>query len=127
MVSLRFTSLSAIAFRPRIKMRGRRRRRTASEVICGEEELHQRVKLKTVRSVEKRLMDSHVLTRDTAQQHKELMFRAFSYSSKRLIILLLLFTKDFYTAWRYEWLYMATSLSYYENAETYYGEVICGC
>lgn len=49
-------------------------------------------------SVEKRLMGSHVLARQTAQQHKELIFRAFSYNSRRLEALFLLFIEDFYKA-----------------------------
>jgi hypothetical protein len=54
--------------------------------------------VETVHSVEKRLMCSHVLARQTAQQHKELIFRAFSYNSRRLETLFLLFIEDFYKA-----------------------------
>jgi len=49
-------------------------------------------------SVEKRKMGSIVLARNTSQQHKELIFRAFSYNSGRLETLFLLFMEDFYRA-----------------------------
>jgi len=86
------------ASRPKIRMRGRRRRKMAREIGSREGTYHQRVKVETVHSVEKRLMGSHVLARQTAQQHKELIFRAFSYNSRRVESLLLLFIEDFYKA-----------------------------
>ena len=86
------------ASRPKIKMRGRRRRKMAREIGSREGTYHQRVKVETVHSVEKRLMGSHVLARQTCQQHKELIFRAFSYNSRRLETLFLLFIEDFYKA-----------------------------
>jgi hypothetical protein len=39
-----------------------------------------------------------VLARGTCQQHKELIFRAFSYNSRRMEALFLLFIEDFYKA-----------------------------
>jgi hypothetical protein len=54
--------------------------------------------VETVFSVEKRTMGSHVLARVAAQQHKKLIFRAFSYNSRRLETLFLLFIEDFYRA-----------------------------
>jgi hypothetical protein len=86
------------ASRPKIRMRGRRRRRMSREMASRREEYHQRVKIETVHSVEKRLMGSHVLARQTAQQRKELIFRAFSYNSRRLETLFLLIIEDFYKA-----------------------------
>jgi len=88
------------ASRPKIKMRGRRRRKMAREIGSREGTYHQRVKVETVHSVEKRLMGSHVLARETCQQHKELIMRAFSYNSRRLETLLLLFIEVFYRATR---------------------------
>jgi len=88
------------ASRPKIKMRGRRRRKMAREIASRGREYHQRVKIETVHSVEKRLMGSHVLARGTCQQHKELIFRAFSYNSRRMEALFLLFIEDFYKAHR---------------------------
>jgi hypothetical protein len=41
-----------------------------------------------------------VLARDLSQQHKELIFRAFSYNSGRMESLFLLFIEDFYRAAR---------------------------
>jgi hypothetical protein len=70
----------------------------AREIGFREGECHQRVKIETVHSVEKRLMGSHVLARQTAQQHKELILRAFSYNSRRLESLLLLIIEIFYKA-----------------------------
>jgi len=84
------------ASRPKIKMRGKRRRRQAREF--DRPGYNQRPKVETVFSVEKRTMGSHVLARVTAQQHKELIFRAFSYNSRRLETLFLLFIEDFYKA-----------------------------
>jgi hypothetical protein len=43
-------------------------------------------------------MGSHVLARQTAQQHKELIFRAFSYNSRRLETLFSLIIEVFYKA-----------------------------
>ena len=84
------------ASRPKVKMRGKRRRKMAKE--WDDEEYHPRVKVETVFSVEKRVSGSHVLARVPSQQHKELIFRAFSYNSRRLESLFLLFIEDFYTA-----------------------------
>ena len=84
------------ASRPKIKMRGRRRKKQAKEF--DRPGYNQRPKVETVFSVEKRTMGSHVLARVTAQQHKELIFRAFSYNSRRLETLFLLFIEDFYKA-----------------------------
>jgi hypothetical protein len=39
-----------------------------------------------------------VLARDASQQHRELIFRAFSYNTGRLETLFLLFIEDFYKA-----------------------------
>ena len=86
------------ASRPKIKMRGKRRRRQAREFDqCA---YNQRPKVETVFSVEKRIMGPHVLARVAAQQHKELIFRAFSYNSRRLETLFLLFIEDFYRAFQ---------------------------
>jgi hypothetical protein len=63
-----------------------------------DEECHPRVKAETVFSVEKRISGSHVLSRVAAQQHKELIFRAFSYNARRLETLFLLAIEDFYRA-----------------------------
>jgi hypothetical protein len=68
----------------------------AREIGSREGEYHQRVKIETAHSVEKRLMDSHVLVGETCQQHKELIFRAFSYNSRRLETFFLLVIEDFY-------------------------------
>ena len=84
------------ASRPKVKMRGKRRRKMAKE--WDDEEYHPRVKVETVFSVEKRVSGSHVLARVPSQQHKELIFRAFSYNSRRLESLFLLFIEDFYKA-----------------------------
>ena len=81
------------ASRPKVKMRGKSRRKIARE--WDDEEYHPRVKVETVFSVEKRRMGSHVLARNTSQQHKELIFRAFSYNSRRLETFFLLFIEDF--------------------------------
>lgn len=70
----------------------------AREIGSREGTYHQRVKVETVHSVEKRLMGSHVLARQTAQQHKELIFRAFSYNSRRMETLFSLFIEDFFRA-----------------------------
>jgi hypothetical protein len=84
------------ASRPKVKMRGKRRRKMARE--WDDEEYHPRVKVETVFSVEKRVSGSHVLARDTSQQHKELVFKALAYNGRRMESLFLLFTEDFYTA-----------------------------
>jgi len=70
----------------------------AREIASRGRKYHQRVKIETVLSVEKRLMGSHVLARGTCQQHKELIFRAFSYNSRRLETLFLLFIEGFHRA-----------------------------
>jgi hypothetical protein len=57
-----------------------------------------RPKVETVFPVEKRKSGSHVLVRNTSQQHKELIFRAFSYNTRRLETLFLPFIEDFYRA-----------------------------
>jgi len=49
-------------------------------------------------SVEKRKMGSIVLARNASQQHKELVFRAFSYNSARMESLFLLLIEVFYKA-----------------------------
>lgn len=85
------------ASRPKIKLRGKRRRRQRKCFDQSGYNSH-RPKVETVFSVEKRRMGSIVLARNTSQQHKELIFRAFSYNSGRLESLLLHFTEDFYTA-----------------------------
>lgn len=84
------------ASRPKIKMRGRGRRKTAREIGSREGEHHQRVMIETVHSVEKRLMGSHVLARETCQQHKELITRVFSYNSTRLETFSLPVIEDFH-------------------------------
>jgi len=89
------------ASRPKVKMRGKRRRKMARE--WDDEEYHPRVKVETVFSVEKRVSGSHVLARDTSQQHKELVFKALAYNGRRMESLFLLFTEDFYTAsWSFD-------------------------
>jgi hypothetical protein len=77
-------------------MRGRRRRKTAREIWSREGGRHQRVKIETVHSVEKRLMGSHLPARETCQQHKEQLFRAFSYNLRTLETLFLLVIEGFY-------------------------------
>ncbi|MBU1914242.1 MAG: transposase, partial [Candidatus Thermoplasmatota archaeon] len=85
------------ASRPKIKMRGKRRRRQRRDFDQKGYDGH-RPKVETVFSVEKRKMGSHVLARVPSQQHKELVFRAFSYNSGRMETLFLLFIEDFYKA-----------------------------
>jgi len=85
------------ASRPKIKMRGKRRRRQAKDFDKRGYDRH-RPKVETVFSVEKRKMGSHVLARDTSQQHKELIFRAFSYNSVRMETPFLLSIEVFYKA-----------------------------
>ena len=85
------------ASRPKIKMSGKRRRRQRKEFDQKGYDSH-RPKVETVFSVEKRKMGSHVLARVPSQQHKELIFRAFSYNTGRLETLFLLFIEDFYRA-----------------------------
>jgi len=85
------------ASRPKVKMSGKRRRRQKKgfdQMVCD----NHRPKVETVNSVEKRTIGSHVLARDTSQQHKEFIFRAFSYNSGRMESLFLLFIEDFYRA-----------------------------
>jgi len=79
-----------------IRVGGRYRRRDLREFDEGA--YHERAKVETVFSVEKRRMGSHVLARASSQQHKELIFRAFSYNSGRMESLFLLFIEDFYRA-----------------------------
>jgi transposase len=81
---------------PGIRVGGRYRRRNLRDF--DEDAYHQRAKVETVFSVEKRKMGSHVLARNPSQQHKELIFRAFSYNSGRMEALFLLFIEDFYKA-----------------------------
>jgi hypothetical protein len=85
------------ANRPKIKMKGKRRRKQAKYFDQEGYDGH-RPNVETVFSVEKRKMGSIVLARVSSQQHKELIFRAISYNSGRLKTLFLLFTEDFYTA-----------------------------
>ena len=85
------------ASRPKIRIRGKRRRRQAKDFDKRGYDCH-RTKVETVFSVEKRRMGSHVLARQTAQQHKELIFRAFSYNARRLETLFLLISEVFYRA-----------------------------
>jgi len=84
--------------RPMVKAGGRYRRRQKRSF--DEKEYHQRSKVETVFSVEKRTMGSHLLARGICQQHKELIFRAFSYNSRRMEFLFLLFIEGFYRAFR---------------------------
>jgi hypothetical protein len=85
------------ASRPKIKMRGKRRKKQAKSFDKRGYDGH-RPKVETVFSVEKRKMGSTVLARNANQQHKELIFRAFSYNSVRMEALFLLFIEDFYKA-----------------------------
>jgi hypothetical protein len=82
------------ADRPGIRIRGRHRREQARDLDT--EAYHQRVKIETVHSVEKRRMGDSVLAIGTCQRHKELVLRAFAYNVGRLDVLFLLFTEDFY-------------------------------
>lgn len=82
------------ASRPKIKMRGKRRRQRKEFDQRGYDS--HRPKVETVFSVERRKMGSHVLARNASQQHKELIFQAFSYNSGRIESLFLLFIEDFY-------------------------------
>ncbi|HEX9906890.1 MAG TPA: transposase, partial [Thermoplasmata archaeon] len=81
---------------PGIRVGGRYRRRHLRDFDV--DAYHQRSKVETVFSVEKRKMGSHVLARDTSQQHKELIFRAFSYNSVRMETPFLLSIEVFYKA-----------------------------
>ena len=81
---------------PGIRVGGRYRRRNLRDF--DEDAYHERAKVETVFSVEKRTMGSHVLARVPSQQHKELIFRAFSYNSGRMESLFLHFIEDFYRA-----------------------------
>jgi hypothetical protein len=81
---------------PGIRVGGRYRRRNLRDF--DEDAYHQRAKVETVLSVEKRKMGSHVLARVPSQQHKELIFRAFSYNSGRMESLFLHFIEGFYKA-----------------------------
>ena len=85
------------ASRPKIKMRGKRRRRQAKNFDKRGYDGH-RPKVETVFSVEKRKMGSIVLARVPSQQHKELVFRAFSYNSARMESLFLLLIEVLYKA-----------------------------
>jgi hypothetical protein len=87
------------ASRPKIKMSGKRRRKQARDFDKKGYDGH-RPKVETVFSVEKRKMGSHVLARNPSQQHKELVFRAFSYNSGRIESLFLFFIEVFYKATR---------------------------
>jgi hypothetical protein len=79
-------------------VRGRYRRRLKRGL--DERAYHQRAKVETVFSVEKRKIGSIVLARVSSQQHKELIFRAISYNSWRLEALFLLIIEGFYKAMR---------------------------
>ena len=81
---------------PGIRMGGRYRRRNLR--AHDEDAYHQRAKEETVFSVEKRKMGSHVLAWNASQQHKELIFRAFSYNSGRMESFFSLLIEDFYKA-----------------------------
>jgi hypothetical protein len=85
------------ASRPKIKMRGKRRKRQAKSFDKKGYDSH-RPKVETVNSVEKRTMGSNVLARVPSQQHKELVFRALSYNSRRMESFFLLFIESFYRA-----------------------------
>ncbi len=85
------------ASRPKIKMRGKRRRRQRKSFDKKGYDSH-RPKVETVNSVEKRTMGSNVLARVPSQQHKELVFRALSYNSRRIESLFLLIIEVFYRA-----------------------------
>ena len=85
------------ASRPKVKMRGKRRRRQAKSFDKRGYDCH-RPMMETVFSMEKRRVGSHVLARNTSQQHKELIFRAFSYNSVRMESIFLLAIEDFYRA-----------------------------
>jgi hypothetical protein len=80
-------------------MRGKRRKKQAKSFDKKGYDNH-RPKVETVFSVEKQKMGSIVLARNMSQQHKELIFRAFSYNSARMETLFLLFIEDFYKALR---------------------------
>jgi len=80
-------------------MRGKRRKRQAKSFDKRGYDGH-RPKVETVFSVEKRKTGSTVLARNTSQQQKELIFRAFSYNSARMETLFLLFIEGFYKAGR---------------------------
>ena len=82
------------ADRPGIRISWKHRRRQARDL--DKEAYHQRVKIETVHSVEKRRMGDNVLAIGTCQRHKELVFRAFAYNVGRLEVLFLLITEDFY-------------------------------
>jgi hypothetical protein len=97
------------ASRPKIKMRGRRRKKQAKCFDKRGYDSH-RPKVETVNSVEKRTMGSIVLARIPSQQHKELVFRALSYNSRRLETLLLLLVEDFYAALKVQALNEETEL-----------------
>jgi transposase len=81
-----------------VRMRGRYRRKLMRGL--DEHAYHQRAKVETIFSVEKRKMGSIVLARVSSQQHKELIFRAFSYNSGRLETLFLPIIEGFYKARR---------------------------
>jgi len=85
------------ASRPKIKMSGKRRRKQKKDFDQKGYDSH-RPKVETVNSVEKRTMGSHVLARNASQQHKELVFRALSYNSRRMESLFLRIIEDFYKA-----------------------------
>ncbi len=91
-------------------MRGKRRRRQRKDFGQRRYDGH-RPKVETVFSVEKRKMGSTVLARVPSQQHKELIFRAFSYNSGRMETLFLLFIENFYKAIRPKQLRARTAYS----------------
>jgi len=82
------------ADRPGIRISGKHRRRQARDLDT--EAYHQRVKIETVHSVEKRRMGDNVLAIGTCQRHKELVLRAFAYNVGRTEVIFLLLTEDFY-------------------------------
>ena len=76
------------AGRPGVKVWGRYRRKQKREF--DEREYHQRAKIETIHSVEKRRMGDHLLAKGVSQQRKELVLRAFAYNIGRLETLCLL-------------------------------------
>lgn len=82
--------------RPGIRIKGRYRRKQRRDFDT--KAYHQRVKVETVHSVEKRKMGDSVLAKRAGMQHRELILRAFAYNVARLEAIFLLVTEVFYTA-----------------------------
>ena len=82
--------------RPGIRIRGRYRRKQLKDFDI--ESYHQRAKVETVHSVEKRKMGDHVLAKSAGRQHRELILRAFAYNVARLEAIFLSFIEGFYKA-----------------------------